>query len=275
MSSPKSMRTNHVKELLRRGEPALGAWLSLPSTTSARVMARLGFDWLLIDMEHSAHNPSLMAEMVATVADAGTCAPFVRIPYNSVEWFKWALDSGAWGVLVPMVNTREEAESVVSNSKYPPLGTRSVGGAFAPYAFGTLDRNAYLQGANDEILVAVQIESAQGLQNVDAILSVPGIDVAFVGPNDLHASLGLPPSVYSSQPAFLDALERVKTAAKQYHIAIGIMSSDGVAAAERVREGFQMVTATTDLNSMISGATQNILAARAKPDARSERPAGY
>ena len=275
MSSTRSMRTNHVKELFRRGEPALGAWLNLPSTASARIMARLGFDWLLVDMEHSAHNPSLMAEMVATVADAGTSAPFVRIPYNSVEWFKWALDAGAWGVLVPMVNTRAEAESAVSNSKYPPLGTRSVGGAFAPYAFDTLDRSAYLQAANDEIIVAVQIESAQGLQNVDSILSVPGIDVAFVGPNDLHASLGFPPSAYSSQPAFLDALDRIKASARQYHVASGIMSSDGAAAAERVREGFQMVTVTTDLNSMISGAAQNLLAARVTPQGHSERPAGY
>lgn len=274
-STTRSMRTNHVKELLKSGEPTLGAWLNLPGTSSARIMARLGFDWLLIDMEHSAHNPSLMAEMVATVADAGTSAPFVRIPYNSVEWFKWALDSGAWGVLVPMVNTREEARQVVSNSKYPPLGTRSVGGAFAPYGFGTIDRSAYLQAANDEIIVAVQIESAPGLQNVDSILSVPGIDVAFVGPNDLHASLGLPPSMYSSQPTFLSALESIKAAAKKYHVAMGIMSSDGAAAAERVREGFQMVTVTTDLNSMISGATQNLLTARARPESHSEQPSGY
>ncbi len=263
-STARPMRTNHVKELLRRGEPTLGAWLNIPGTSSARIMAQLGFDWLLIDMEHTAHNPSLMADMVATIADAGTSAPFVRIPYNSVEWFKWALDSGAWGVLVPMVNTREEAEQVVSNSKYPPLGTRSVGGAFAHYGFGTTDRNAYLQAANEEIVVAIQIESASGLQNVDAILSVPGLDVAFVGPSDLHASLGFPPSTYSTQPAFLDALERIKTTAKKYHIAMGIMSSDGAAAAERIHEGFQMVTVTTDLNSMISGATQNLLTARAK-----------
>ncbi|GAC1511791.1 MAG: aldolase/citrate lyase family protein [Ktedonobacteraceae bacterium] len=268
-SPGRPMRTNHVKELLKRGEPTLGAWLNLPLVSSARIMARLGFDWLLVDMEHTAHSPTLMADMVATIADAGTSAPFVRIPYNSVEWFKWTLDAGAWGVLVPMVNTREEAERVVSNTKYPPQGTRSVGGAFAPYGFGTSDRNAYLQGANDEIIVAIQIESAQGLENLDAILSVPGIDVAFVGPNDLHASLGLPPTMYSTQRPFLDALERIKASAKRYHIAVGIMSSDGATAAERVREGFQMVTVTTDLNSMVSGATQNLLMARGTHNVRS------
>ncbi len=252
------MRTNHVKELLKRGEPVLGAWLNLPSIASARLMARQGFDWLLIDMEHSAQHPALVADMIATIADAGTSAPFVRVPFNSVEWFKWALDAGAWGVLTPMVNTREEAQRVVSFSKYPPLGARSVGGVFASYGFGDADRSAYLKAANDEILVMIQIESVQALQNLDEILSVPGLDVAFVGPNDLHASLGLPPANYSREPAFIDALERLKAVARQHHVAPGIMSSDGAAAAERVREGFQMVTVTTDINSMIKGATQNL-----------------
>ena len=98
-------------------------------------MARLGFDWLLIDMEHSAQNPVLMAEMIAIIADAGTSAPFVRIPFNRVEWYKWALDAGAWGIVVPMVNDREEAQYAVECAKYPPLGTRSIGGTFAPYGF--------------------------------------------------------------------------------------------------------------------------------------------
>src|SRR5450631_940417 len=215
------MRTNHVKGLLRRAEPALGAWLNLPSVSSARLMARLGFDWLLIDMEHTALHPKLVAEMIATIADAGISAPFVRIPSNSVEWFKWVLDAGAWGVLIPMVNNREEAQRAVAWSKYPPTGTRSIGGTFAPYSFGTTDRSSYLATANDEVMVLVQIESAQGLQNVDEILSVPGIDVAFVGPNDLHASLGLPPSHYSNEIAFIDALERIKTSARAHQVAAG------------------------------------------------------
>src|SRR5260221_12025295 len=111
------MRTTLVKEKPKRSEPALGAWLSLPSVPAARIMARLGFDWLVVDMEHTAQNPSLMADMVATIADAGSCAPIVRIPANSVEWFKWALDAGAWGLVVPMVNTREKAQHWVDGSK--------------------------------------------------------------------------------------------------------------------------------------------------------------
>jgi 4-hydroxy-2-oxoheptanedioate aldolase len=256
------MRTNDVKEKLKRGEPALGGWLSFPSVATARVMARLGFDWLVVDMEHSAQSPALMADMVATIADAGTCAPIVRVPYNSVEWFKWVLDAGAWGVVVPMVNSREEAQRAIEFSKYPPLGNRSIGGIFGPYGFGTTDWPGYAQVANDEIMMIMQIESAQALQNLDEILSVPGVDVAFVGPNDLHAQLGLIPSSDGAEPAFVEALERVKMAARKHHVALGIFSSDGKAAVARVRPGFQMISVTTDVGSMIAAAAQNLRVAR-------------
>jgi 4-hydroxy-2-oxoheptanedioate aldolase len=256
------MRTNHVKEKLNLGEPALGAWLSLPGTTTARVMARLGFDWLVVDMEHSACNPTLMAEMVATIADAGTCAPIVRVPTNSVEWFKWALDAGAWGVIVPMVNTQQEAQQAVSWSKYPPLGTRSIGGGFASYGFGTTDGALYARQANNEILVIVQIESVEALEHLDEILSVPGVDVAFVGPNDLHARLGLPPSNDGIEPVFVFALEHIKARAMEYHVPLGIMSGSGESGAGRVREGFQMVCVTTDLTSMKEAATRHLRVAR-------------
>src|SRR5438477_9322702 len=154
-----AMRTNHVKQKLKQGEQALGAWLNFPSIATARVMAQLGFDWLVVDMEHSAQSTPLMADMVATIADAGTCAPLVRVPNNSVEWFKWALDAGAWGVVVPMVNTREEAQRAVEFAKYPPRGTRSIGGAFGPYGFGITNWPEYQRTANDETLLIVQIES--------------------------------------------------------------------------------------------------------------------
>src|SRR5436853_3727568 len=249
------MRTNQVKEKLKRGEPALGAGLSLPSVPSARIMARLGFDWLVVDMEHSAQSPTLMADMVATIADGGICAPLVRVPNNSVEWFKWALDAGAWGVVVPMVNSREEVQRALDYSKYPPLGNRSIGGTFGPYGFGTTDWPDYAKVANDEIMVIVQIESVQALQNLDEILSVPGIDVAFIGPNDLHAQLGLVPSSDGAEPEFLDALERVKVAAGKNALALGIFSSDGNAALARINQGFQMISVTTDVSSLIASAT--------------------
>lgn len=257
------MRTNQVKEKLKRGEPTLGAWLSLPSVPSARIMARLGFDWLVVDMEHSAHNAALMADMVATIVDAGTSAPFVRVPANGVEWFKWALDAGAWGVVVPMVNNREEAQRAVEFAKYPPRGTRSIGGAFGPYGFGISDWPEYARVANDETLLIAQIESAAAMRNLDAILSVEGVDVAFVGPNDLHAQIGLVPSSDGAEPEFLEALERIKASASRHGVATGIFSSDGEAAAKRIRQGFQMISVTTDISSMMAEARRNLRAAGA------------
>ena len=256
------MRTNTVKEKLRRGEPALGAWLSLPSVPAARIMARLGFDWLVVDMEHTAHHPVVMADMVATIADSGLCAPIVRVPYNSVEWFKWALDAGAWGVVVPMLNTREEALRALEYAKYPPGGARSIGGAFGPYGFGITNWPEYACLANNETLMIVQIESRQGLENVNDILSVPGIDVAFIGPNDLHAQLGMTPSSDGAEPEFMEAVERIKKAARSNSLALGIFSSDGEAATERMRQGFQFISVTTDISSMIAEATRNLRVAR-------------
>src|SRR6266702_2610784 len=256
------MRTNHVKQKLKQGELALGAWLNFPGIATARVMAQLGFDWLVVDMEHSAQSATLMADMVATIADGGTCAPLVRVPNNSVEWFKWALDAGAWGVVVPMVNSREEAQRAVEYTKYPPLGARSIGGAFGPYGFGITNWPDYARTANDEIIMIIQIESRQALQHLDEILSVPGIDVAFVGPNDLHAQLGLIPSSEGAEPEFTEALEHIKAAARKYHLALGMFSNNGEAAAERVRQGFQMISVTTDISSLIAAATRNLHLAR-------------
>jgi 4-hydroxy-2-oxoheptanedioate aldolase len=163
-----------------------------------------------------------------------------------------------------MVNTREEAQRAVEYAKYPPLGTRSIGGVFGPYGFGTTNWLDYARMANDEIIVTVQVESSQALANLDDILSVPGIDVAFVGPNDLHAQLGLTPSTEGAEPEFVDALERIKAAAQKHHVTLGIFSGGGEAAAKRVRQGFQMVSVTTDISSMIADATQQLRLARGR-----------
>ncbi len=257
------MRTNYVKTLLNEGKPALGAWLSLPNVASARIMAQQRFDWLLVDMEHSAQHPGLMADMVATIADAGTCAPLVRIPANSVEWYKWALDAGAWGLVVPMVNTPAEAAAAVRWTRYPPEGSRSIGGVFAPYGFAAGGWSEYYAHANREILLIIQIESAVALQQVEEILAVPGIDAAFVGPNDLHAQIGLPPSSEGAEAEFLAALERIKAAARPHKLPLGMYCSDGVAAAARLREGFQMVSICNDAVLLAGGAATNLATAMA------------
>jgi 4-hydroxy-2-oxoheptanedioate aldolase len=255
------MRINHLKALLRDGKPIYGGWMSLPGVQQARILGRSGLDWIVVDAEHSHPDLSTLALMIAAIADAGVSAPLVRLPTNSVEWFKWALDAGAWGVVVPMVNSRAEAEQAVSWSKYPPEGLRSYGGAYAPFSMDT-EPAEYFRSVNEQILVAVQIESVPALNDLDGIISTPGVDVAFVGPSDLHAQLGLPPSTDGAEPAFVEALEQVKAATRRHNRALGIFCADGAIARNRIAEGFQMVNVLTDAAALKAGAARELRAAR-------------
>src|SRR5262245_36927044 len=159
-------------------------------------------------------------------------APLVRIPWNTGENIKRVLDIGAWGIVVPMVNSRAEAEAVVRAARYRPIGERSIGGAMHASNFAT-DAATYYAKANDEILVVVMAEHVDAVENIGAIVSVPGIDAIFVGPNDLHASMGLPPSFDSDHPQFNDALKKILSHAKARGIAAGIHVADAAQAQRR------------------------------------------
>ncbi len=255
------MRVNHIKAALARGEVMFGAWCGLPTPFPYRLMARAGFDWLMVDMEHSPIDFGLMGEIVGAIADSHGAAPFVRVPSASVENIKRVLDNGAWGVLAPMVNTAEEARAIVSACKFPPVGNRSLGGLYAPISFET-GRAEYAAKANDEIMVMVQIESQAGLANVDEILSVPGVELAFIGPNDLLSSLGLAPTTESTEPRFLEAVDTIRKAARRHNKPLGMFASNGEAARERAGEGFQFISVSTDMGSLLSGLAQNLKQAR-------------
>ncbi len=192
------MRTNTVKAALREGQAQIGTWLSLASPLAARFMTRSGFHWLTLDMEHTPVDWSVAAHIFATIADAGSI-PLVRIPFNSLENVKRALDAGAYGIVFPMCNTVEEAERAVAACKYPPQGERSIGGALHTFNFSTTAPE-YFARANDEILVIVQAEHVQAVENCEQILAVPGIDGMFVGPNDLLSSMHKTPNMESEDP---------------------------------------------------------------------------
>src|SRR5437879_5315740 len=184
--SEKRMRPNPVKRALKEGRPSVGTWLSLGSITAARFMARTGFAWLTVDIEHSLVDWETATHMFGSIADAG-CVALARVPSNRHDHIKRVLDNGAQGVVVPMVNSRQEAEDAVSAVLYPPAGTRSVGGSVHALNFGATAEE-YYRHANSELLTVLQCEHIQAVENADAIFSVPGIDVIFVGPNDLAAS---------------------------------------------------------------------------------------
>src|SRR5205823_10354907 len=172
------MRPNPVKAALKAGQPSVGTWLSLGSITAARFMARAGFQWLTVDIEHSLVDWETATHMFASIADAG-CTALARVPANRHDHIKRVLDNGAHGVVVPMVNSREEALAAVSAALYPPVGNRSVGGSVHALNFGG-SANDYFARANDEILVVLQCEHIDAVTAADAIFSVPGIDAIFV-----------------------------------------------------------------------------------------------
>src|SRR5713101_5815674 len=190
------MRKNPVKQALKSGKPSVGTWLSLGNITAARFLARSGFAWLTVDIEHSLVDWETATHMFAAIADAG-CTALARVPANRHDHIKRVLDNGAHGIVVPMVNSREEALAAVAAAKYPPVGNRSVGGSVHALNFAT-SASEYYARANDEILVVLQCEHIQAVRDAAEIFSVPGIDAIFVGPNDLAASMcskeGKPPT---------------------------------------------------------------------------------
>jgi 4-hydroxy-2-oxoheptanedioate aldolase len=239
------MRLNPLKARLAAGQPCRGIWLALASPNSARLVARLPIDWVVVDAEHTPMDEVTLYRMVTGIAEAAGPAPVVRVAQLTVENLKHALDAGAYGVIAPMVNTRAEAEQAVAWSRFPPQGVRSYGSPYVAMAFDT-SMKEYLRQANEQVLVGVQIESAAALANLDAIFSTPGLDLGFVGPVDLSISLGLEALVENPHPLFQDAISRVLQAGAVHHLPLGIFCSKGKAAAERIRQGFQFVNVTTD-----------------------------
>src|SRR5207302_4423278 len=189
--------------------PSVGTWLSMGSIVAARFLARAGFAWLTVDIEHSLVDWETATHMFASIADAG-CIALGRVPANQHDHIKRVLDNGAHGIVVPMVNSRQEAEDAVAAALYPPAGTRSVGGSVHALNFGGT-ANDYYARANEEILVVLQCEHIQAVRDADEIFSVPGIDAIFVGPNDLAASMrgkdGRPPSGEETTQVLKEILE--------------------------------------------------------------------
>lgn len=252
------MRINHVRQRLAAGEPSIGTWLSLPSPEAAEYISRLPFDWLVIDAEHNPVDIRTLAQMFASMSAAGI-APMVRIPWNSPENFKRVLDAGAWGVVVPMVNTREEAERAVEAARYYPDGNRSVGGGRHALSWDSSGAE-YYRNANDQVLLVLQIEHIDGVNNADEILSVPGVDACFIGPNDLAASmgLGLGVSLESDIPELVEAIMRIRDTCKKHGVATGIHTSGASGVNFRIDQGFQFCAMASELRYMLGGLKDDI-----------------
>jgi 2-dehydro-3-deoxyglucarate aldolase len=233
-------------------ERLLGTVVSLPLPEIAEMCAYAGFDWLFLDMEHGLLDFETVQRMAMA---AGTrCACLARLPAATSVWIKKALDLGIAGIIVPMINTPEEAARVVQHAKYPPIGRRSVGVGRA-HRYGSNFR-VYVDTANDNTTIIVQIEHIQAVENIDAILEVPGIDGVLVGPFDLSASMGKPG--YTDAPDVLAAIERVLAACKEHDRPAGIFMGDTAGAKWALEKGFSLVACSTD-TMLLTGALGGLL----------------
>ena len=242
------MKTNPVKETLRQGKPTFGTWLSLGNLHATRVLARSGFEWLTLDIEHSAFDWSQAAMIFAAVADAG-CVPLARVPEGDHYCIKRVLDAGAFGIVVPMVDTLQQAKVAIAAAKYPPEGNRSVGGGMHSMNFAATAGD-YYQRANDEILVVLQTESPTGVENAEAIYSLPGCDAIFIGPNDLRFNMRSPDGTMPTPEEHEAMVQRVIEIGKRVGTPTGIHAMDPETALERAGQGMQFLAVGSDLRML-------------------------
>jgi 4-hydroxy-2-oxoheptanedioate aldolase len=239
---------NRFKRALREGRPLVGFWASLGSPLSAELLAYGGADWVLVDLEHGpAGVPELLARLQA-MAGAPASA-LTRVPSDDPTTIKKVLDVGAQTLLVPFVETAEQAAAVVASARYAPEGRRGMALATRAADFGR-DRD-YLATANREVCLMVQIETARGVENVDPIAAVDGVDALLVGPADLSASLGHVGN--ASHPAVEQAIAAILEAARRAQKPVGIYSSSAADARARIAQGFRVVALGSDVQLLAAG----------------------
>lgn len=231
-----------LRQRVLGGEFLAGTWCNLGSSLTAEIAGLAGFDWVLLDLEHGAGDHSELLPQLQAVG-ATPAAPVVRVAWNDPVRFKRVLDLGAAGVMVPFVNTADEALLAVQAMRYPPQGVRGMARLTRAAGFGW-EFDDYARRANAELLTVVQIETAQAVGNAAAIAAVDGADVLFVGPTDLSTNLGVPPSW--NEAAFRDALQQVVSACRHAGKAAGILLSAPAQIEQAVADGFRFIALGSD-----------------------------
>ncbi len=249
-----AVRHNRVKKTLREGRPSFGTWLSAGDLFASRILARLDFEWLTLDLEHSPIDWSQAAMIFGAVADAGG-VPLARVPKGNHDYIKRVLDAGAWGIVVPMVDTVEQARLAIAAAKYPPVGNRSLGGGMHAMNFDC-SAQEYFQRANDEILVVLQTESPRGIANAEEIYSLPGVDAIFVGPVDLRAQMRKPDGTEATDEQFEAAIQQIIAIGRKTGTPTGMHIMDPAVALERARQGMQFIAVGSELRFMTERAQQ-------------------
>ena len=251
------MRENRLRTLWAEDKAAVNGWLAIPSGFSAEVMAHQGWDTLTIDMQHGLVGEDALIPMLQAISTTNT-VPIVRVPWLEPGVLMKALDAGAYGVICPMVNTREDGQKLVAWTHYAPMGTRSFGPVRA-LLYGGAD---YPQHANKTIVTFAMIETAQALDNLDDILSVEGLDAIYIGPSDLSLSLGCRPVFDDVDPKAQQAIEHILARAKAHGVVAGIHNGRPDVARARVQMGFRFVTLGSDARLMAAGSQEMLGAMR-------------
>ncbi len=251
------MLTNRIRQLWREGNAAIGGWLSMPCSFSAEVMAHQGFDWLCVDMQHGVIDYHDAVPMLQAISTTET-VPIVRVPWNDPWQIMKALDAGAMGVIVPLCNTAADAAAAVAACRYPPAGIRSSGPTRAVYYAG----RDYQEHADEEVLCICMIETREGLDNLDEICSVPGLDMVYIGPADLSLALGLPPRADNPAPIHLETVQRIRETAHARGIRAGMHCASADFAAQKVAEGFDLVMLTSDVACLARAAATELSSLR-------------
>ncbi len=234
------------------GDVTYGAWCMMPGALGVEVIGRTGFDWVLIDMQHGCMGYEGALDMIRA-ADLHGLSAVVRVPWNEPGIIGRMLDAGAEAILVPMIETADDARAAVDACRYPPRGHRSLG----PIRVGTRDGNGYMRTANDRVAVIPMIETSSALDQVEEIAAVPGVDALFMGPFDLSIALGLPPGDNDGNEAFDAAVTRLAAAASSAGTALAVLSNQEVAPL-RVAQGFQMVSVTMDTAALASASAASL-----------------
>ncbi len=240
------MLAEKIKSKLKSGEPSIGTWLSMAHSSIAEILAMAGYEWVVIETEHTAIDVSEVMRLIIAIEQRGSI-PLVRLAWNDPIQAKAILDSGAAGIIVPMVNTKADAELAVKMTKYPPEGFRGVGLARAQ-GYGQYF-NEYVDRSNNDSLLILQIEHIDAVNNIEEILSVPGIDGTFIGPYDLSMSLGIPGQL--NHPDVVNAKQKVLEATLRHNLTAGIHCVHPDTADRdcklAVEQGYRFIAVGTDI----------------------------
>ena len=275
--------TNRFKQTMAQGQAQIGLWLGLADAYSAEIIAGTGYDWLLIDGEHAPNDLRSILHQLQAIASAASATsalapgaqaphPIARVPVGDTALIKQFLDLGVQTLLVPMVDTAEQAQQLVRATRYAPEGVRGMGSALARSSRWQAYPQ-YVHEANQQICLLVQAETVEAMNNLDAIAATPGVDGVFIGPADLSASMGHPgnPGHPEVQAAIHDGIARILRAGK----APGILATTESQARQWLAAGALFVAVGVDTMLLVSAAQELLARYRSAPDAAPNRPAGY